>query len=85
VVTREAFGLRRAHYADIASSRDLHREALTLLRVIAGTDDGPRQDIGCLNAAPLLYVMDQTGDLPDGVEAARAAGIPKLERMLAEL
>jgi anthranilate phosphoribosyltransferase len=64
--------------------------------------------IGCLNAAPLLYVMDQTGDLVEGVEAARAAisdgramqklrdwvasqnadraaGIPKLERMLAEL
>jgi anthranilate phosphoribosyltransferase len=73
VATPEALGLRRATYADLASSRDVHREALTLLRVIANADAGPRQDVVCLNAAPLLYVMDRTKNLAEGTEMARAA------------
>jgi len=73
VVLPEELGLRRARYEDIASSRDVQREALTLLRVIAGADEGPRQDIVCLNAAPLLHVMDRAEDLGDGVAMARAA------------
>jgi anthranilate phosphoribosyltransferase len=40
VITPEELGLRVARYEDIASSRDVHREALTLLRVIAGKDAG---------------------------------------------
>ncbi len=72
-VTPEELGLRRAAYADLASSRDVQREALTLLQVITGADDGPRQDIVCLNAAPLLYVMDRTKDLAAGIAMARAA------------
>lgn len=73
VVTPEELGLRRARFEDVASSREVAREALTLLRVIAGRDDGPRQDIACLNAAPLLYVMGRAEDLRDGIAQARAA------------
>ena len=73
VATPEALGLRRATYGDLASSRDVHREALTLLRVIANADDGPRQDIACLNAAPMLYVMGRAKDLTEGIAMARAA------------
>lgn len=73
VVTPEQLGLRRARYEDIASTRDVRQEALNLLRVIAGADDGPRRDIVCLNAAPLLYVMGRVGDLRDGIAMARAA------------
>ena len=73
VVTPEALGLRRARYEDIASSRDLLREALTLLRVIANKDGGPREDIVCLNAAPMLYVMGRVQNLRDGIDLARAA------------
>jgi len=73
VVTPEQFGLRRAAYEDVASSRDVQLEALKLLRVIAGADDGPRQDIVCLNAAAMLYLMGRAKDLGEGTEMARAA------------
>jgi anthranilate phosphoribosyltransferase len=73
VITPEELGLRVARYEDIASSRDVHREALTLLRVIAGKDAGAREDIVCLNAAPLLYVRDRVKDLNNGIAMARAA------------
>jgi anthranilate phosphoribosyltransferase len=73
VLTPEALGVRLAQYQDLASSRDVQHEALTLLRVIANADDGPRQDIVCVNAAPMLYVMDRAKDLREGTEIARAA------------
>jgi anthranilate phosphoribosyltransferase len=73
VITPEELGVRRARFEDVASSRDVHREALTLLRVIAGRDAGPRQDIACLNAAPLLTVMGRAEDLRDGIAQARGA------------
>ena len=73
VVTPRELGLRVARYEDVASSREVPREALTLLRIIAGDGDGPREDIVCLNAAALLYVMERTADLVDGVAMARAA------------
>jgi anthranilate phosphoribosyltransferase len=108
MVAPEELGLRRATYEDVASSREVHREALTLLRVIANRDGGPRQDIVCLNAAPMLYVMGRAETLRDGVAMARAAvrdgralrklrdwvswqnatpeaGLPTLERMLAQI
>jgi anthranilate phosphoribosyltransferase len=73
VMTPEQLGLRQARYEEIASTRDVWLEALTLLRVIAGADSGARQDIVCLNAAPLLYVMGRVVDLREGVAMARAA------------
>lgn len=73
VVTPEELGLKRARYGDVASSGHVEREALTLLRVIAGKDTGPREDIVCLNAAPMLYVMGRARHLAEGITAARAA------------
>jgi anthranilate phosphoribosyltransferase len=73
VIAPEDLGLRRATFEDLASSRDVRRDALALLRVITGKDDGPRSDIVCLNAAPLLYVMGKARDLRDGLAMARAA------------
>jgi anthranilate phosphoribosyltransferase len=73
VVAPEDFGLRRARFPDLASSRDVRTDALALLRVIMGRDEGPRSDIICLNAAPLLYIMGKTRDLQGGVDMAREA------------
>ena len=39
----------------------------------AGRDTGPRADIVCLNAAPLLTVMGKAKDLKTGVDMARQA------------
>jgi anthranilate phosphoribosyltransferase len=72
-VTPEDFGLRRAQFADLASSRDVHHDALALLRVLMGKDEGPRHDIICLNAAPMLYIMGQARNLREGMAMAREA------------
>ena len=69
----EQFGIRRARFEDIASSRDVRRDALALLRVLAGKDTGPRCDIVCLNAAPLLYITGKAKTLEQGLQMARGA------------
>lgn len=73
VIAPEDLGLRRATFEDLASTRDVQRDALALLRVITGKDDGPRSDIVCLNAAPLLCLMGKARDLREGLAMARAA------------
>jgi anthranilate phosphoribosyltransferase len=72
-VTPEQFGIPRASYEQVASTRDVQRAALTLLGVLTGSEAGPRTDIVCLNAAPVLYVMGKVTSLADGVAMARDA------------
>jgi anthranilate phosphoribosyltransferase len=73
VVVPEDFGLRRARFEDLASSRDVQTDAVALLRVVMGRDEGPRRDIICLNTAPLLYIMGKARDLRAGIDMAREA------------
>ena len=73
VLAPEDVGLPRARFEDFASSRDVARDALAILRVILGKDTGPRSDIICLNAAPVLYVIGKVNTLKDGVAMAREA------------
>jgi anthranilate phosphoribosyltransferase len=73
VLKPEDVGLPRARFEDFASSRDIKRDAIAILRVILAKDDGPRSDIICLNAAPVLYVMGKVSTLRDGVAMARNA------------
>jgi anthranilate phosphoribosyltransferase len=73
IITPEELGLRRARFEEIASSRDVERDALALLAVLLGTDTGARSDIICLNAAPVLYVMGKAKDLREGIAMARQA------------
>jgi anthranilate phosphoribosyltransferase len=49
------------------------RDALALLRVLAGKDTGPRADVVCLNAAPLLYITGRASTLKDGLRMASEA------------
>jgi anthranilate phosphoribosyltransferase len=72
-VTPGDVGLPPARLADVISSRDVERDAVALLRVILGRDDGPRSDIICLNAAPVLYVTGKARDLREGIAIARQA------------
>jgi anthranilate phosphoribosyltransferase len=69
----EDLGIKRAKFDDVASSRDVQRDALALLRVLAGKDKGPRSDIVCLNAAPLLYITGKARGLKEGLQMARDA------------
>jgi anthranilate phosphoribosyltransferase len=71
MVVPEDMGLRRGRFEELASSRDVETDAIALLRVILGKDEGPRADIVCLNAVPVLYVMGKVAGLADGVAMAR--------------
>ncbi|NLC69874.1 MAG: anthranilate phosphoribosyltransferase [Desulfuromonadaceae bacterium] len=73
LLTPEQFGIKRARYEEIASNRDVKRDALALLRVLTGKDSGPRFEVVCLNAAPLLYLTGKADSLKDGFEMARDA------------
>lgn len=72
-ITPDDFGIKRGSFDEVASTRDVQRDALALLKVLAGKDDGPRSDIVCMNAAPLLYVMGVAKDLKQGIEMSRQA------------
>ena len=72
-ITPEEFGIRRATFEDVASSRDVQADAQALLAVLAGKDTGPRADIVCLNAAPLFYIMGKAKNLKEGFDMARQA------------
>ncbi|MBT4504857.1 MAG: anthranilate phosphoribosyltransferase [Gemmatimonadetes bacterium] len=72
-ITPEDFGFAETTFEEIASTRDVQNDALALLRVLAGKDSGPKRDIVCLNAAPLLYVMGKAANLKAGVDMAREA------------
>ncbi len=72
-LTPEEFGIKRPRFEEIASSREVMRDALALLRVLAGKDTGPRCDIVCLNAAPLLYIYGKATTLKEGLRMAREA------------
>jgi anthranilate phosphoribosyltransferase len=72
-ITPQEVGLRSASFEDLASARDVKQNALMLLRVLLGKDEGPRSDIICLNAAPVLYVMGRAKDIREGIDMARHA------------
>lgn len=71
VVTPSELGLKQTTYEHVASTRAVDTDALALVSVIAGKDDGPRTDIICLNAAAIMYVMGQVDELRSGIDKAR--------------
>lgn len=80
----ESFGLDRAEDDDVLASEDVERDTLTLLRVISGKEHGPKLDVACANAAPILYLTHRASSLKQGFELAMDAvengeGLKKLE------
>ncbi len=71
-LTPKELGLEVATEKDILSSNDRELEIRRFLRVLGGEERGPRQDIVCLNAAPLLCMMGRASDLVEGTERARS-------------
>jgi anthranilate phosphoribosyltransferase len=77
-------GIKVARDADIVTSGNKEVEVLRMLRLLKGEEAGARQDIVCLNAAPILCMMGRAATLKDGVERARSiiqsgAAIRKLQ------
>ncbi len=71
-IAPQELGIKVARESDIMASTDVRIEALRLLQVLGGEERGPRQDIVCLNAAPLLLMNGRAFSLADGVERARS-------------
>jgi anthranilate phosphoribosyltransferase len=87
-VEPEDFGITRATHAEIAPLEDLRAEALRFLGVVGGRGTEACQDAACLNAAAVLYVAGQAGDLAEGLAQAReaagsGAALRKLEEWVA--
>ncbi len=62
---------------------DRHEEALRLLWLLSGGEIGPRKEIICLNAAPILYITGHASDIEDG--ARKAAEIIESGRAIEKL
>lgn len=64
-------GLARGDEAALLHQSDREAEAMRMLRLLSGMETGPRRDIVCLNAAPILYISGRASDLRDGLEKAK--------------
>lgn len=67
----EDMGITRAVRADVAPMTNREQEAKRLIALLQGQDIGPREDIVCLNAALVLYLMEKTTNIRKGIDQAR--------------
>jgi len=70
-VTPEEFGMQRTDARALLPASNINEEALCFLKILSGMEQGPKADIVCLNAAPILYLMGKARNLSEGVEIAR--------------
>ncbi len=70
-VTPEEFGMQRTDAHALLPASNIDEEALCFLKILSDMEQGPKADIVCLNAAPILYLMGKARDLSEGVEIAR--------------
>lgn len=71
-ISPDELGIEVAREEDVLTSGDKEREVLRLLRLLDGGEAGARQDIVCLNTAPILLMMGRVTTLNEGVERARS-------------
>ena len=67
----EDLGIKRGTRDEVASLNNLEQEAIRMIAVLNGTDSGSRSDIVCLNAALILYLMDQCSTIKEGFDKAK--------------
>lgn len=71
-ITPQELGIAPPSEEDLLTSGDRELEAIRLLRLLNGEEQEARQDIVCLNTAPILVMMGRASDLREGVERARS-------------
>lgn len=79
----EDLGIEPGIESDLLSSFDRRIEAQRLLKVLSGEERGPRRDMVCANAAPILYISGHVSSLMEGVE--RAGEIIDSQRPISKL
>jgi anthranilate phosphoribosyltransferase len=63
-------GISRPEESSILHRAGNEQEAIRMLKILCGEETGPRRDIICLNAAPILYITGHAPDLKEGMEKA---------------
>lgn len=69
--TPEDLGIKRGDGQFLAPSENREAEALRLLAVLNGREEGARTDIVCLNAGLVLYLMDLCSSIQEGYHKAK--------------
>jgi len=70
-ISPENFGITRPNEESLRPAVSLKQETVSFMRILAGQDQGPKFDIVCLNAAPILYLMGLTGNMEEGFYMAQ--------------
>ncbi len=65
------FGFEPMDEDAIHSAKDLTEEAINFLSVICGKEKGPRENVICMNAAPILYIKGRAKDLKEGFSISK--------------
>lgn len=63
--------MKRAKAEELAPAGSPDQEAVGLVRLLAGQENGARQDAVCLNTAPIFLLARRVQDFKAGVELAR--------------
>ena len=84
ILEPEELGVKRAKAGELAPAGSPDEEAVGLVRLLAGQENGARQDAVCLNTAPMFLLARRVPDFKAGVEFARdlifsGKGLAKLE------
>lgn len=69
-ISAQDLGIKEADEPSLLYGSDREAEAIKLLRILSGEDRSCRRDIVCLNAAPILCITDQAGNLKEGMDRA---------------
>jgi len=67
----EELGIKRARAEELAPAGSPQEEAVRLVRLLSGRDNGARLEAVCVNAAPMFLLVGRVGDFKAGVELAR--------------
>ena len=67
----EELGLKKARAEELAPAGSPHEEAVRLVQLLSGRDNGARLEAVCVNAAPMFLLVGRVGDFKAGVELAR--------------
>jgi anthranilate phosphoribosyltransferase len=71
ILEPEELGVKRAKAGELAPAGSPEEEAVGLVRLLAGEENGARQDAVCLNTAPMFLLAGRAEDFKAGVELAR--------------
>jgi len=67
----EELGLKRARAEELAPAGSPQEEAVRLVQLLSGRDNGARLEAVCANTAPMFLLVGRVGEFKAGVELAR--------------